>query len=302
MRNNETAGLVHALAGFCLLSAGDALIKSTGGIWPGTAISLTRYAIGAAGLCVILLLREGPGALRPAFSGIHLLRGFAIAVATCTFFTAIFLMPLVEVTAIGFTSPVLTALLAALFLNEKPRRETWFATLLAFSGVLVVLRPNFIEIGWPALLPLGTAAAFSAVMIANRAVAGTASPLAMQVFIAGWAVPFIAAAALAGHLSGVPQFHIGRPDWFTVSACAIVAISASVGHWLLFLGTTRASASTIAPMSYVQLLAATFFGFTLFGERPDWIAASGMAMIVAAGIYLWGAGVMRERAQVRGRA
>lgn len=294
MQASESRGLLIALAGFSLLSLGDAVVKTMAGQWAPTAIATMRYMLGAAGLSALLLAREGPAAFRAPRPRIHLLRGFAVALATCGFFTAVALMPLAEATAITFTSPMLTALLAALLLGEPARRETWIATALAFIGVLIVLRPNFAVIGWPALLPLASALGMSILVIGNRSVAGAASALAMQVYVACAAAPMLVLFTLAGHWSGIPRFHVAMPDWTVLARCAFVAVCASSAHWLIFLGTTRAGAATIAPMTYVQLLIAGTVGWIGFGEAPDVLALVGAALIVASGIYLWRAGRVRE--------
>lgn len=294
LKATESRGLLLALAGFALLSLGDSVVKTMAGQWAPTAIALTRYLLGAAGLSALLLAREGTAAFRPPRPGIQLVRGFAVAMATCGFFTAVFLMPLAEATAITFTSPMLTALLAAIVLGEPARRETWLATGLAFAGVLIVLRPSFAAIGWPALLPLASALGMSMLVIGNRAVAGRASALAMQAYVACAAVPLLAAFAFAGHISGIPRFHLTMPDWTVIARCAFVGVSASTAHWLIFLGTTKAGAATIAPMTYVQLLIAGTIGWIGFGEAPDALGLLGAALIVAAGIYLWRAGRVRE--------
>lgn len=294
MRAPESRGLLLALAGFALLSLGDAVVKTMSGQWAPTAIALTRYVLGAAGLSALLLAREGPAAFRPPRPAVQLLRGFAVAMATCGFFTAVFLMPLAEATAITFTSPMLTALLAALLLGEPARRETWLATIVAFIGVLIVLRPNFAAIGWPALLPLASALGMSLLVIGNRTLAGQASPLAMQAFVACAATPLLVLFTLAGGASGIARFHLSWPDWTVLARCAFVAVSASTAHWLIYLGTTRAGAATVAPMTYVQLLVAGTIGWVVFGERPDALALAGAALIIAAGVYLWRAGRVRE--------
>ena len=175
VRRNETAGLLYALAGFALLSCGDAVVKSMAGQWAPTAIAMVRYVLGAVGLSALLWRAEGAAAFRMPAPGAQLLRGFAVALATIGFFSAIFVMPLATATSITFTSPMLTALLAALVLGEPARKETLIASAVAFIGVLVVLRPNFLAAGWAALLPLLSAVGMSLLMIGNRFVAGKGS-------------------------------------------------------------------------------------------------------------------------------
>lgn len=280
-------GLLLALAGFALLSCGDAVIKSIAGAWPGTAVAALRYMVGTAGLAAILYWREGMAGFKMPKPSIQLLRGFAAAFATCCFFISIFFMPLAEATAIQFTSPMITGILSALILREEKGRDGWIAAGVAFVGVLVILRPNIAELGMTALLPLGSAFGMAFVMLGNRAVAGSGSPLQMQFFIAAIASIFIFIAAVAGHFSGIASLHISTPHWSVVLRCAIVAVSASTAHALIYMATMRVSAAKIAPMVYVQMLVALAAGMIFFGDWPDLVSLGGSAIIILAGIFLW---------------
>jgi drug/metabolite transporter (DMT)-like permease len=294
LRQNDSQGLLLALAGFAVMTVGDTVIKTIAGAWPGTAVALTRYSIGAAGLALLLARREGRSGFRIARPKWQLVRGFGIGVATTTFFSSLFLMPLADATTIGFTSPVLTTLLAAALLGERLRWTAILALLLAFAGTVVVLRPSFAALGPAALLPLASAAGMSLLMIGNRKVAGTGSTLAMQFAVAAAALPVMLVATLAGHLSGIPQLHVGPPDWTVIARCALVAVSATCGHALIYLATERTGAARVAPMTYVQLIMALALGWAVFGDRPDAVALMGAAVIIAAGLLLWWSGRVSE--------
>lgn len=283
-------GLLMALAGFAALSCGDAVIKSIAGEWPGTAVAALRYSIGAAGLGLLLWIREGRAAFTVPMPKMQILRGVSVAVATLCFFSAIFLMPLAEATAIVFTSPIITAMLSAVLLKERVGKATWIASAIAFVGVLAIMRPNIALLGVAALLPLIAALCMSMMMMANRAVAGAGSPLQMQFLIAVIAAPVLLLAAFAGQMSGVSAFAVAMPDWTIVARCTLVALTATCSHWLVYLATTRASAADIAPMTYVQLPTAMLLGILLFKDWPDALALVGFAVIIAAGLYLWHSG------------
>jgi drug/metabolite transporter (DMT)-like permease len=286
--------LALALAGFALLSVGDAVIKTIAGAWAPTAVAATRYVIGVCALAMLVALKQGRAGFALPHPGLQLLRGGGVALATVGFFSAIFLMPLASATAITFTSPMVTALLAAVFLNEPARRQTWLATLVAFGGVLIVLRPNFGTLGVAAFLPVCSAFGMSLLMIGNRASVGRASPLSLQFFVAVVAAPLLVLATVIGAASGIDRLAVGVPDWTVIARCAVVAMSASTAHYLIYLGTTKAGAASIAPMTYVQLLVATTMGWILFGDRPDGITLLGAAVIIGAGLYLWHSGRMPE--------
>lgn len=296
MGQGQRSGLIYALCGFALLSCGDAVVKSMAGQWAPTAIAALRYVIGTLGLGLLLLMKEGPAAFRMPVPLAQFGRGAAVAVASIGFFSAIFVMPLASATALTFTSPMITGLLAAVLLGEPAKKETWIASAIAFAGVLIVLRPNLLAVGAAALFPLLSALGMSLLMIGNRFVAGRASGLAMQFYVALGASPVLIVASVGLHYSGIARFAIGWPEWSIVARCAVVAFSASCAHWLIYLGTTRAGAATIAPMTYVQLLVATITGWTFFHSHPDLWTLAGAMLIIAAGLYLWHAGRVREPA------
>lgn len=285
--SSARSGLLYALCGFALLSIGDAVIKSIAGAWPGTAVAALRYSIGAIGLGTLLFLKEGRQGFAMPLPKLQWLRGFSVAMATICFFSSIFLMPLADATAIGFTSPMITAIFSAIFLHERTHATKWIAIFVAFGGVMMIMRPNVMELGWVALLPLAAAMSMAFMIIGNRAVAGTGSPLLMQFLVASLAVPFILGAALIGHFSGVEALHVGVPDWTIIARCTLVAVTASFAHWLIYMATTRASAAEIAPMTYVQLLIAVGLGIILFGDWPDLTSLAGAGIIVASGLILW---------------
>lgn len=291
MQSNERTGLLYAICGFAILSVGDAAIKSMAGEWPVTAVAALRFTIGAVALSAILLWQEGPRAFIPAHPWVQLGRGLCLTFASLTFFSAIYVMPLAETMAITFVSPVLTALLSGPLLGEKVRPAVWIASIAALTGVVIILRPNLLELGWPAILPLISALFFSLMIILNRASAGKGSSLSMQVFMAGVAAPILILVAFGGQASGIEDLSFGWPSWDVVLRCAFVAFTASTAHWLAYIGTTKAGAAQVAPASYVQMLVATALGWWLFNDVPDALTVLGAAIIIGAGLYLWRDGV-----------
>mgnify|MGYP001203903947 CR=1 FL=1 len=298
MQQSERAGLLFVLAGFCTLSIGDALVKSMPGMWPATAIATLRYVVGTLLLGVLLVRSEGWGALALPRSGIQWVRGVAISCSALGMFFAVWIMPLAEATTIAFTQPMMTALLAILILREPSRPATWISTLIAFVGVLIVLRPNFAEAGWGVLFPLVCAAGLAVTIIANRASRSHASVLALQYYMSVTAMLFLGAATVVGHFSGAERLAVDWPHWSVLVRCAIMGFSATLAQYLIFMGTMRAGPGTVAPMTYGQLLAAVTFGWVFFDEVPDAISMLGAAIIVAAGLYLWYSSRERKTTEV----
>lgn len=288
MQFDERRGVLLAVIGFILLSLGDVVLKSVAGEWATTAIGALRYSMGAVILGIVLYAREGGAGFVPKRPLVHLMRGGGVALAMACFVTSLRFMPLIDATAIGFTSPIITAFLAAILLKERVKRVTWIATLLGFSGVLIVLRPSLLDLGALALLPVIVAFGMSLLVIGNRVVAGEGSALSMQFHVAAPAAVFLTLFAAGGHFSGVDFLHVGgMPNPVVVIAALVVTASATTAHWLIYLGTTKSGASTIAPLTYVQVLVAGTLGWLVFGHSPDAMAFVGIAVIIVSGLIIW---------------
>jgi MYXO-CTERM domain-containing protein len=72
-----------------------------------------------------------------------------------------------------------------------------------------------------------------------------------------------------------------------VLKCLGVALFATIGHSLIYAAVVRATAATVAPMTYVQLLIAAAIGWAWFGDPPDAATFGGAALIIAGGLWLW---------------
>lgn len=166
-------GLLLALAGFSILSIGDGIVKSMSGDWPAPAVAALRYVFGVAGLGVAVALTHGRSGLVLPRPWLQFGRGAAVGLAAICFFLGAMAMPLAEATAIQSTSPMITAILSAVFLSEKPQKAAWGAIAFAFAGVLLILRLNLAELGAVALFPLGAAFGVAFLMIFNRRASGT---------------------------------------------------------------------------------------------------------------------------------
>jgi drug/metabolite transporter (DMT)-like permease len=300
MQQSDRAGLLYALAGFCTLSIGDAIIKGMAGDWPAPAMATTRYVVGTALLGFLIWRHQGLAGLTLPKDKLQWVRGVAISCSAIGMFLAVWIMPLAEATTIAFTQPVITAVLAWFLLKERATVSTWIATAAAFVGVFIVLRPNFDVVGWGVLLPLVGATGMAVTIIANRFTMGRASVLAMQYYMSVTAMIFLLFATLAGHLSGVEGFEVTMPHWSVVARCAFIGLSATLAQYLIYMGTMKAGAGTIAPMTYGQLLMAVVLGWWFFGDAPDALAMLGAAIIIGAGLFLWYAGRKRDRARKAG--
>ncbi len=289
--------LLMALTGFTIMSVGDAIVKSMAGDWPAPAVSALRYTFGAIGLGAAVAMVHGRAGFFVPRPWLQIGRAAAVSLATICFFLGVMAMPLADATAIQFTSPIMTALLSGIVLRERVPAAAAGATLVAFAGVLIVLRPNVLELGASAFYPLGAAFGMSWLIMFNRKSAGDAPVLVMQFVLALFAAPLLILAASLLSLTAGPAFEVPVPSAIVVLKCAIVALLASVGHLLLYAATMRASAAVIAPTTYVQIMMASLLGWALFGDAPDAATLTGAILIILGGLWLWRSQTARKGTQ-----
>jgi drug/metabolite transporter (DMT)-like permease len=181
-------------------------------------------------------------------------------------------MPVVEVSAIGFTGPIILTALAGPVLGERVGPWRWAAVALGFLGVVAVLRPGLATFQPAAAFAVAGQLAYVAYQLLARRLRGEANAvdLTLQSALVGTAMtavamPFVWTAP-------------GALDWAMLVAFALLQ---AAGQWTLAAALQRAEVAALQPWQYVKLAWALGFDLVLFGLAPDAIAASGIALILA---------------------
>jgi drug/metabolite transporter (DMT)-like permease len=225
--------------------------------------------------------------LRIGHVRLNLLRGALLGIASFLFFLALKSMPLADATAIFFVEPLIVTLLSALFLKESVGWRRIGAVLVGFVGALIVIRPNFLALGLVATLPLMTAALVAVYLILSRHLAARTPALAMHFYAGVGGSLIMLFVCLGGMAAGMPEMRIVMPRGATVwGLLVIMGVFATVGHLLFVQAYRHAPASLLAPFSYFEIVSATILGLALFGDVPDFGKATGIAIIVASGVYI----------------
>ena len=242
-------------------------------------------------------LRHGLDTVNPMG---HLWRGLVGTTAMGLSFTALGLLPLPEVTALGYAAPLLTVIFAAMFLGEKVRVFRLSAVLIGLVGVVIVLSPRRTLLEAETTTPLQTIGAMAALL-------GAVFAALAQVFVrklvhteqtAAIVFYFSITAAILS-LATLP-FGWVMPDARQAALLVSAGVFGGVGQILLTESYRHAETSVIAPFEYASMLLALGAGYWLFAEVPTPAMLGGVAMIVAAGLFI----IWREHALglERGRA
>jgi drug/metabolite transporter (DMT)-like permease len=268
-------------AGF-LFTVMDATAKHLAQTYPVVEIAWGRYLFATLSLPLILHRFGGLATIRSNRLGLQLLRSFFLLCSTVVFWLAVKFIPLADATAISFVGPLMLTALSVPFLKEKVGPRRWAAVLVGFGASLVIIRPGWGMAEPAALLPLLSSAAFAAYAICTRLLSRSD----------GWTTTLIWSSLLGLILLSLwAPFDWRSPDLAGWLILAFLGAIGSLGHLLLILAYARAPASTLAPLSYVQLIWSTGIGFVWFDNFPDRWTLTGGAIIAASGLYV----IHRER-------
>lgn len=235
-----------------------------------------RNAFGAA-VMLPFILRAGFAAYRPKEPGGQVWRGLVHCIGLVLWFLAVPHVPLAEITALGFTSPLFLMLGGAVFLGERMVAARWLAALAGFAGVLIVVSPVLLAGGaggtpW-ALVLLLASPVFAASSLITKALTRRDSP---QVIVL-WQSLTIALFSLPLALWHWEWPTAGQWAWFAVSG-----LLGSAGHYCLTRAFALADLSVTQPIKFLELIWAVLVGLLIWGERPGLTTLLGGAVIFAA--------------------
>lgn len=294
-RNTVGQGMALMALAVTVLPVIDAIAKLLSpGISP-VQISVARFVIQSALAALFCSIGPWRGPMvNRSFAG-HALRGILASTATTFFFAAVAVMPLANTLAIFFVEPMILTAMGALILKERVGPRRWIAVAVGLVGAMVVIRPNWSDFGAASLLPLGAAVTFAGYLLVTRRMAGTASAFAMQFMSGLSAMALMSAVLIVTSLMGIEGYvAVTMNDRQMVLLLAMGLVS-FVSHLMVVAAFSKAPASVLAPLNYLEIVSATFLGLVLFGDFPDTITWLGIALIVASGLYI----AHRERASRR---
>lgn len=169
------------------------------------------------------------------------------------------------------------------------------ACLVGFVGTLLVVQPSFVTTGWPALLPIFVAANFSVFMLITRQIAKQTDPIGLQavsgVMAVGIMIPLFAFASLWD----LRLFDVIAPTYSQWMLLLGLGALGTAAHLLMTWSLRFAPSATLAPMQYLEIPFATLLGLIIFGDLPNPLAGLGIAITMAAGLYI----ILREQATAR---
>ncbi len=277
------------------------LISDAAGLWQfhllRSAMALPMIVLGALALGLSLRARD-PRAV--------LLRSAVQTVAIMLYFGALPMLPIAQVGAALFTAPIWVLLFSAALYGRRIGMRHGLAVALGFLGVLVMLRPDLDALSPVALMPLAAGAlyGFSNLLTRERC-AGEPVALLVAGFFGGLAVASVLALGLLALFPTNDAWRAAAPfltaGWQPVSATLLFwifvqAAGSLVGVGLIARGYQSGETADLAVFEYSFLISASACAWILWGEALRPVDFIGIAMILASGAVIAGAGRGRDPA------
>jgi len=219
----------------------------------------------------------------------QIFRGLLSVVAWYLYYVSFMGMPLATATVLSFTTVLFVTALAAPLLGEKVGWRRWTATIAGFAGVLIIMRPGMVPVGVPVLAAIAASVFGAGILLTTKVLARTERTVTIMFYV-----------GLVALLVSLPVAWPGLawPGWRNAGLLAVAGLLGPGAMWVWIMSLRMADASFIAPLSYVRLLYAVFFGVVLFGEVPEIWLLPGGALIIGSTLYI----TRREAVVARQRA
>lgn len=226
--------------------------------------------------------RDGLALLHTRRIGLHWLRALFNVFAMLSFFYALSITPLSEVTALGFTAPIFTTLLAALVLGEMVGLRRWTAVLVGFIGALIIVRPGVAEVGVGQMLVVFSSLIWACALLVIKTLLRTESSATIIAYMALLMIP----------LTLAPAVFVWRwPDGAQLFWLVLVGLLGGTGQLCMTEALRRADIAVVMPIDFCKLLWVAVIAYLAFGEVPDRFTWLGGAIIFVSAMYI----VYRER-------
>lgn len=221
---------------------------------------------------------------------LYFLRGCLGMIAMQLWFYSLSIVELPLATALSFSSPLMTALLAVLMFKEKAGKGVWVSLGIGFIGTVVILRPGLESFNPNALLVMATAALWSTSGIIIKSLTRTQSPVTVCFFLALVIAPLSLVIA-------IPQWQWVH-DWRLLFWLAALGLVSNLFQIAMSYAIATADLVTILPYDFSRLLFVSVLAYFAFGETLDVITIAGAAIILGSAVYATG----HEKRQIRAMA
>lgn len=293
--NHHLLGIASIVLAIFIFSLQDIAVKWMGGSYPILEIVIFRTLV-AMPLTLVLFRVEGrrglPSTRRRA---LEIWRGVFFFLSYTTYFMGLASLPLAEIAAIKFSTPLMITLFSVILLREKVSLRSWAALLVGFAGVLIIIRPDSANFNPGSIFILLNVLFYVFAVMVTRRLQTTDSSATMSFYSS---LVYLAAAFILAPLTApvgpLPNAHPSIAFLFRAwSMPSLLDLAVMCGLSLVWVGGmyfsaraySLALASVVAPFEYMTLPINTLWGFLLWRQFPTWLTLAGASLPVLSSLY-----------------
>lgn len=278
-RDDVALGIACVMVSVMIFASANLVVKWLGAVYPVPEMLFLRNIAATFAAGGLALKAGGLRTLRTRRPLGHIRRGFAGFASIWASFEALQLISLAEATALSFSSPLFIAVLSAPVLRERVGLSRWMVVVVGFAGVLAIAQPGRAPAtDFGSALALLSGFLYALAILQMRELTRTEHPAAIACFYAALSV------VLSAALLPFTGFVVPSPR----DAAILLGTGGlgGVAQTLIAKAYSHAPASVVAPFIYGSIVWAALFGWAFFGEWPNWLAWSGIALVVGSGLFL----------------
>ena len=269
-------GILWITLGTVAFALNDVLIKLLGKKFGPMELAFCRYFVGLVILSPVFF-QMGVSGLKTRRPGIHFVRLVIACIAQLGVFYSVIHLYLADATAIAFSRPLFTTIIAVFLLSELVSKRRWMATAAGFLGVLIMVRPGHDGFDIVTVVALVSACTFAIANVLIRLMSSTEPPNRILFYYhAGGAIIFLIPTIILW------QNPVGM-EWALLAGIGVMTTIGMTGFIRAF---SVGEANAVGPMEYVRLIYAGVLGYSIFGEVPDYWTYAGALIIIIATLYI----------------
>lgn len=269
-------GIAWFILSLVIGSLNDVAMKFLGYQLPSMEVAFLRFFFSALVLLPLMITR-GTQAFHTSRLSVHAMRGLLLFGGIALWCYGLTVVHMTAAVVINFTIPLFVLVLAMIFLKEKVGLARWIATMVGFSGIIVVLNPTSIDFDIAAMLLVLGSLMFAMLDVLNKKYVVKESTISMLFYSAVFTTLF----------GLIPAYYVWVPP--TAKELLILFVLGAGANMLLYCllkAFALIDASAVSPYRYTELFISAGFGFAFFQEIPTTSTLIGACIVVPSTMYV----------------
>tara|TARA_B100001996_G_scaffold363210_1_gene331301 strand:- start:55 stop:942 length:888 start_codon:yes stop_codon:yes gene_type:complete len=276
--NNNQSGSLFFLLSVLLFSVMELLVKLLSNEYPTGEIVFARGLFGLIPILIIIPKTNFYENFKTKKLKLHIIRTATGCFALVSIFIGIKYLPLADAISITFAAPIFATFLSIFILNEVVGKKRWFAVVIGFIGILIILKPGTSLFSIYTIFPIFFCIGFAASATAIKILSETEE---------NYLIAFYYTLGLTFVSLFLNPFDWRIPSKEDFIIFFLIGITGSVGNILITEAYRKAEVSLITPIKYLNLIFAIVFGYFLFNEVPSIFTIFGSIFIILSTIIIF---------------